>query len=58
MPCASSKLLDEEIAASDQLVEAFHELVGDLPGVAIEHDGDAVGLVNHWIRAAPVPRPM
>jgi len=40
------------------LIEAIDELVGDLSGVAIEHDGNAIGLVNHWTRAAPALRPM
>ena len=58
MPCASSKLLDrEEIAAADQLIEALDELVGDLPGVAVEYDGHALGLRHHRLRAAEARRP-
>ena len=41
----------EQVAASNQLIEAADELFGHLPGIAVEHDGNPVRLGKHEIKA-------
>ncbi len=47
----------KQIAATDQSVEAFDELVRHLPGVAVQDDGHPIGLGRQGARAAEVRRP-